>query len=151
VKTLGSRGRECQLASKSRDESSSHNPQKDVARWAWAAVAGALILVLVGLGYFLYRGGPANDEPQPIEHEIIAEFSGDSSESTDDFEVDEGWQIHWQNSGSFAVSVEGDEDLGPVIEQEEAGSGVFAPPGSGTFRLEVEADDAWTVWIIAGD
>lgn len=116
---------------------------------AVALAVAALVLFASGFGLF-YLFGRGSDEPPP--RTDVAEFSGDSNETTGSFSVEEPWQIHWETDGeSFSYAIEGDRDYGTVIEQEGPGSGVTSPVGSGTFRLVITADGPWTVQIFQNE
>lgn len=115
-------------------------------------VAALIIVVGVALVAFLYwylngpgaPGGPARS--------VVAEFSGVSDQTTNTFQVREGWQIHWETEGDrFAFAITGDLDFGTVIEEEGPGSGITSPVPSGSFRLEITAEGPWSVTIIQGD
>jgi hypothetical protein len=112
-------------------------------------VAVALVVGVGGLLFFAQ--GPGQRILSP-EGSTVAEFSGDGDEITDEFQVREGWTIHWENSGvRFAFAITGDRDFGTVIEQDEPASGVTSPVGEGTFRLEIEAEGPWEIRIVQGE
>ena len=80
---------------------------------------------------------------------VVARFGGTGDRKTAKFRVRAGWQIQWVSGGKkFVLAVKGDRDLGRVIDQKEAGSGVESPAGAGTFYLEVSADGPWSVRIV---
>ena len=104
-------------------------------------------------GFVLLRspGGPT--ENGETKRTVVAKFAGDGNEVTDRFDVDEGWQIHWETEGKgFRFSIDGEKfDYGTVIKEKRAGSGVTSPVGAGTFRLNVKAKGPWSVQIIQGE
>lgn len=116
---------------------------------------GVAMALLVGAvasaGYWILTQGPGRELVSPP-GSIVAEFSGTGNQTTDAFQVREGWQIQWANSGpSFAFAITGDRDFGTVIDQREPASGVTSPVGGGTFRLEISADGPWTISIVQGE
>jgi hypothetical protein len=79
----------------------------------------------------------------------VAEFSGTGDHETDSFEVEEGWEILWETSGTtFKFAITGDQDFGTVVDHEGEGGGSTSPVGSGTFRVLVTADGPWSIRII---
>jgi hypothetical protein len=123
-------------------------PRRMSNRAVGLAVA-AVVLVAAGYGiYYLFGHGTGAPPPRTD----VAEFSGDSSQTTDSFSVQEPWQIHWETEGeSFSYAIEGDRDYGTIIEQDGPGSGVTSPVGSGTFHLVITADGPWTVRIFQNE
>jgi hypothetical protein len=124
---------------------------------------GRLIVLLVLLGvlvagavyWVLAQDGDSGDGPRPTAtvtpppvFETVAEFEGDGDETTDEFTVAKGWQIRWKSSGPFELAITGDQNLGTVVKQNKAEEGVVVPVGTGTFQLEVKADDDWSVTVV---
>jgi hypothetical protein len=114
----------------------------------------AIVMVIVAaaaLGFYLTRPD-ANETTTSIERSVVAEFSDDGNLVTDTFDVERGWQIHWETEGtSFAFAITGGFDYGTVIKEKGPGSGVTSPVGSGNFRLEVKAKGPWSVKIIQAE
>ena len=109
------------------------------------------LLVLVAAGYWFLSQGPGQQILSPA-GSTVAEFSGDTDQTTSSFDVREGWAIHWESTGeAFAFAIAGDRDFGTVIDVDEPGNGVTSPTGGGTFNLEIAADGPWTVRITQGD
>jgi hypothetical protein len=122
-------------------------------RWnAPLVLISILIIVVVAVGaYWFVTQGPGQRIVSPPGSEI-AEFSGDGDQTTESFTVRGQWQVHWQNSGDeFVFAIDGDQDLGTIIEQEEPGSGVTNVVAAGTFHLEVTANGPWTIRITQGE
>lgn len=122
-------------------------------RWnAPLLLVSILVIILVAIGaYWFVTQGPGQRIVSPPGSEIT-EFSGDANQTTESFSVRGQWQVHWQNSGDeFTFAIDGDQDLGTIIEQEEPGSGVTNVVAAGTFHLEVTANGPWTIRITQGE
>ena len=120
-------------------------------RRARVILIGVIVAIVLGSGYWLLTQGPGTRLTSPAGSEVT-EFSGTGDEVTDTFQVREGWEIHWQNSGDrFAFAITGDRDFGTVIDQQEPGSGITSPVGGGTYRLEITAEGEWTVEVRQGE
>lgn len=92
-------------------------------------------------------GGRSAPAVSPIRS--VTEFNGTADETTDAFQVHEGWQLHWETTGeAFAFAITGDRNFGTVVRQEGPGSGITSPIGAGIFRLEIKAKGPWSVRII---
>ena len=109
------------------------------------------LLILAAAGYWLLTEGPGQQVLSPA-GSTVAEFSGDTDQTTTSFDVREGWAIHWESTGeAFAFGIGGDRDFGTVIDVDEPGNGVTSPTGAGTYHLEIAAKGPWTVRITQGD
>ena len=114
-----------------------------------AAIGGLLVLAVVGIAWY-FTLGPARGGGQP--RSVVAHFSGSGDLKTDSFVVRKGWQIEWKTDGEkFAFAVKGDVDMGTVVDQATAGSGITSPVPSGMFSLEVTAKGPWEITILQGD
>jgi hypothetical protein len=115
-------------------------------------IVSALVIVVVAVGaYWFVTQGPGQRIVSPPGSDI-ASFSGEGDQTTESFTVRGQWQIHWQNEGdAFAFAIDGDEDLGTIIEQEEPGSGVTNVVAAGTFYIVVTAEGAWSIEITQGE
>jgi hypothetical protein len=119
-------------------------------RLAGVVVALVGVAVVVG-GYWLLTQGPGRELVSPP-GSTVAEFRGTGDQTTDTFQVREGWQIQWGNSGPrFAFAITGDRDFGTVIDQHEPGSGVTSPVGGGAFQLVISAEGSWTIVVVQGE
>jgi hypothetical protein len=119
-------------------------------RWILLAVIAAVLLIAAG-GYWFFSMGSGDGVTSPPGSEVIS-FSGDGDQTTESFEVRQGWQIQWQHDRKFAMAIRGDRDFGTVIDEKgKAGSGVTSPVGAGTFYLEITANGPWQVTIIQGE
>jgi hypothetical protein len=119
-------------------------------RWAIAALAVVLFVIVVLGGYWLFTQGPGRQVLSPP-GSTVAQFSGASDQTTQSFQVREGWAINWDSTGQrFAFAIRGDRDFGTVINITEPGSGVTSPTGAGSFHLEVTAQGSWTISITQG-
>lgn len=135
------------------EDQSQRNPGQNGARRTTTAAAAAVVglIVLAAIGYWFLTLGPGQTLVSPA-GSTVAEFSGEGDQTTDEFEVREGWAIHWENSGeSFSFAITGDRDFGTVIDQSEPGSGVTSPVGAGAYRLEIAAEGPWAIRIVQGD
>lgn len=114
---------------------------------------GAAILLAVAVVVLLIILNSRGDEGENrTGGGVVAEFAGEGDQTTNRFQVDQGWQIHWETTGErFAFAITGDTDYGTVIEQEGPGSGITSPVGSGSFRLEVTAEGSWDVTVVQGE
>jgi hypothetical protein len=122
-------------------------------RPGWIVIALVAILVLVvGIGvYWFLTQGPGNRIVSPAGSDIT-EFNGEGDQTTDAFEVRGQWQVHWENSGaSFAFAINGDQDLGTIVQQEGPGSGVTSVVAGGIFHLEITAEGPWEIRIAQGE
>jgi hypothetical protein len=119
--------------------------------WAKAVLVAVLAVVLLIGGYWLFTQGPGRQLLSPA-GSTVAEFSGDSNQTTGSFQVREGWAINWESTGQqFAFAIRGDRDFGTVINIDEPGSGVTSPTGAGTFHLDVTAAGPWAISITQGE
>lgn len=120
-------------------------------RWPVRIAVLIGLLVMASVAYWLMTEGPGQALLSPA-GSTVADFSGEGDQTTDAFEVREGWSIHWENTGeTFAFAISGDRDFGTVIQQQEPGSGVTSPVGEGSYRLEIVADGPWTIQIVQGE
>jgi hypothetical protein len=110
------------------------------------------VLIAVGAGaYWFFTSGPGNRVVSPPGSQL-SEFSGTGNQTTTSFAVRGQWQIHWENTGrSFSFSVEGDRDLGTIIDQDGPGSGVTAVVADGEYHLVITAEGDWKVDITQGE
>ena len=91
---------------------------------------------------------PESELPPPG---TILDVSGSGDKVSSTFEVRPGWQVIWQSDGAhFAFAVRGDQDLGTVVDQSGPSSGAVAPPGSGSFHIEVTAKGPWSIKVLQG-
>ena len=80
---------------------------------------------------------------------MVAQFTGDGDQDTNDFTVKEGWEIRWETTGAtFKFAITGTQDLGTVVDHPGEGGGSTFPTGSGTFRIHVTAQGQWTIRIV---
>ena len=115
--------------------------------WAVPVVA-VLVLVLALIAYAFFTG---NDEvaqrlPGPP---APSELSGDGDQTTEPFEIGDGWKIDWSHSSeNFAIAITGDRAPGTVVDRFAPGSGSTPAMDGGTFGLEIKADGRWTIRIV---
>lgn len=129
-----------------------HRPAERRGRNWPLLIVSILVIVAVAVGaYWFVTQGPGQRIVSPPGSDISS-FSGDGDQTTSSFTVRGQWQIHWENEGnSFTFAIDGDEDLGTIIDQEEPGSGVTNVVAAGTFHLVVTADGPWSIRITQGD
>jgi hypothetical protein len=111
-----------------------------------------LLVLVVGIGvYWFLTQGPGNRLVSPAGSDITA-FTGDGDQTTTSFEVRDQWQVHWENSGdTFNFAINGDQDLGTIVEQDGPGSGVTSVVAGGTFYLDISAEGPWEIRITQGE
>lgn len=123
------------------------------ARWrrpAWLAAGGLLAAVLLVGGYWFFSEGPGWPIISP-RGATVASFSGDGDLVTQSFRVREGWRIQWASTGSsFAMAIDGDRNMGTVVQVAGPEDGLAAPPSEGTFHLEITASGPWTITVLQG-
>jgi hypothetical protein len=79
-------------------------------------------------------------------------MSGTGDKQSESFIVVPGWQIVWQtDGGGFAIAIRGDQDLGTIVNQDQAASGATSLPSAGTFHLEVTAKGPWSLKVLQGE
>lgn len=116
----------------------------------------SLILIVLALallfgGYWFFTQGPGRQLLSPA-GSAVAAFGGEGSQTTEPFQVREGWAIEWESTGdTFAFAIQGDRDFGTVIDIDEPGNGVTSPTGGGSYHLEVTAQGAWSITIKQGN
>jgi hypothetical protein len=82
----------------------------------------------------------------PIPVENLSPLSGSADLTTDPFTAQGVWQLDWETSGeTFALTIDGEPDIGQVIDQTGAGKGTISPIPAGTFRIQVRAVGPWTI------
>lgn len=136
-----------------RNPAPSARPRDGRRRPGWIVIAvGVVLLLAVGIGaYWFLTQGPGNRLVSPGGSDIT-EFSGEGNQTTASFAVRGQWQVHWENSGeSFAFAIEGDHDLGTIVEQDGPGSGVTSVVAGGTFHVEITAAGPWEIRITQGE
>ena len=107
-------------------------------------------LVLVATAWFFLLG-PGTRILSPKGSSIV-ELSGSGDQTTASFAARSGWQIQWtQSSDHFAISIQGDHNLGKVLDVTDTSLGVTTAPVGGTFHLEIDANGPWTARILQGD
>jgi hypothetical protein len=111
-----------------------------------------IVLVAVAAGaYWFFTTGPGNRVVSPPGAQV-SEFNGNGDQATTSFVVRGQWQIHWENTGNhFSFAVEGDRDLGTIIDQDGPGSGVTAVVANGEYHLVISAAGDWKVRITQGE
>ncbi len=121
-------------------------------RAIWIVVA-LIVVVAAAVGVYLARSNDGAESPAADTRTTVAEFSGDDDQVTETFDVEPGWQIHWETTGKrFQFAIDGEEfDYGTVIKEKGSASGVTSPVGEGTFRLNVKAQGPWSVKILQGE
>ena len=108
----------------------------------------AALLTAVALGSCRSHSTVASPSPTAVNRTSVASFSGTGDKTTDPFRVRAGWQIQWKNTGKkFSFAITGDRDYGTIIIRTSPGIGVTSPVGSGTFRLNVNANGPWSIQI----
>ena len=118
--------------------------------WPLHVISAHVIVVVAIAAYWFVTQGPGQRILSPPGSDIAA-FSGDGDQTTDSFTVRGQWQIHWENEGdSFTFAIDGDQDLGTIIEQEEPGSGVTNVVAAGTFHIVVTAEGPRSFSIAQG-
>ena len=126
-----------------------HGPSRRT-RWPTPVALLVGLLALAAVAYVLAEG-PGQSLLSPT-GSTVAELSGDGDQTSDAFDVREGWSIHWENRGDrFAFAITGDRDFGTVVEQDESGTGVTSPAGGGRYRLEIQAEGPWEIRIVQGN
>ena len=81
----------------------------------------------------------------------VLELKGSGNKTSTDFYVLVGWQIQWQTDADhIVIAVNGDRDLGDVVDVPGPASGIASPPASGTFHLEITAKGPWSIKVIQG-
>jgi hypothetical protein len=106
-----------------------------------AAVIGVAAFFLVGPGR---PGGPPGA--------VVVQMSGDGNKVGARFYARRGWQIDWENTGSyFSYTIHGDKEFGQVITQNGPGNGITTPVPTGNFFIEVVAQGPWSIAVIQGD
>lgn len=119
-------------------------------RWQVAAAA-VLALGLVVAGYWFLADGPGARLISPP-GSTVAQFTGTGDAASDSFDVRPGWRMRWSTSGRrLTVSIRGEQNLGTVVDVDEAVTGVTSPPTGGVYHLEVSAEGPWTIAILQGD
>jgi hypothetical protein len=133
-------------------------------RLRWVVLVGAMLVVLLSAGVFLYQSYESDKEtgrppdlqsptvtrsptvmPSPS---VVAEFSGEGNHTTDAFQVDGRWRIHWETTGErLRFAIVGDRDLGTVVRQRGPGSGTTVSVAVGSFQIEIRAQGAWSVQV----
>jgi hypothetical protein len=118
------------------------------------AATAAIFIVLVAMGaaaYWFLTSGPGNRIISAPGSQL-SEFNGSGDQTTTSFAVRGQWQIHWENTGKrFRFAVEGDRDLGTIIDQDGPGSGVTSVVANGEFHLVITAEGNWRVRITQGE
>jgi hypothetical protein len=138
---------------------SSSLPGSQRSSWSSAtgrryAVTTGIFVVLIAVGasaYWFLSSGPGNRIVSPPGSQVT-EFNGSGDEMTSSFAVRGQWQIHWENTGeSFSFAVQGDGDLGRIIEYDGPGSGVTSVVADGQYHLAITAKGDWKVRITQGE
>lgn len=113
-------------------------------------VAVGLAVVLAVGGYWFFSEGPGWPIISP-RGSTVATFSGEGDQTTSAFRVREGWRIRWESTGeTFAMSIDGDQNMGTVVSVDVPQTGLTAPPSKGTFQLEIRATGPWTATVLQG-
>jgi hypothetical protein len=101
------------------------------------------------------EGEPTADEASEgsaaLEPLVVTEFVGEGDETTDTFEVEDGWEMRWETTGeSFQVELleVGGDSLGKVIDHKGEGGGSAYPSAEGELELAVSAEGPWSVRVI---
>ena len=93
----------------------------------------------------------AVEPSSPIALEDMSPLSGSADLTTDPFTARGVWQLDWETSGeTFALTIDGEPDIGQVIDQSGAGKGTISPIPAGTFRIQVRAAGPWTIRVSPG-
>ena len=118
-------------------------------RWLWLAGIAVLIVTVLVTGYWFLQGpGRQGGEPGST----VVELRGDGNKISKQFYARSGWQIDWENTGSyFSYTIHGDVEFGQVITQNGPGSGITSPVPVGNFSIEVVAQGPWSITVIQGD
>lgn len=128
-------------------------PELARARWrrpAWLAAGILLAGLLILGGYWFFSEGPGWRIISP-RGATVASFSGDGDQLTQSFRVREGWRIQWASTGSaFEMAIDGDRNMGTVVQVAGPEDGLAAPPSAGTFHLEITATGSWTITVLQG-
>jgi hypothetical protein len=105
--------------------------------------------VVVALGYYFVLGPGRPGGPSGA---VIVEMSGDGNEASKTFYARRGWEIDWENTGSyFSFTIHGDVEFGQVITQNGPGNGITSPVPTGNFFIEVVAQGPWTLTVTQGE
>jgi hypothetical protein len=114
-------------------------------------VAAAVVvgIVVLGAGFWFVLGpGRTGGEPGST----LVTLSGDDNSVSAHFYARRGWQVEWENTGSyFSYTIHGDVEFGQVITQNGPGSGITSPVPVGNFFIEVVAQGPWTITVTQGD
>jgi hypothetical protein len=127
------------------------HPGPILVRRRRAIVASALVAAIVLLvGAYLVllgplrAGGPSGG--------TVLKISGSGNDVSRHFTARSGWQIEWENTGSyFSFTIHGDVEFGQVITQNGPGNGITAPVPTGNFFIEVVAQGPWSLTVTQGD
>lgn len=117
--------------------------------WHFVTFCVAGFACVVAATYTIGSWTPSAAGAEPT---LIAEFSGSGDARTDEFDVDDAWELRWHHTGRIEKlewrTSEGrgsmviDMHRKPIREQ----GGVNWPEG-GRYRVDVTADGEWTLQI----
>ncbi len=83
--------------------------------------------------------------------EVIKEFSGSETFSTEPFTVPDNWEIEWETKGQYLQILINSADsvpLGFAAEQIGPGKGTSIQEEGGTYYLDMNAQGEWKVKIV---
>ena len=86
--------------------------------------------------------------------EIIKEYSGTETVSSEPFTVTDGWEIRWETKGQYLqilLNTDKNVPLEMPIQQMGPGSGTYHHAEGGTFILDMNASGEWKVTIMDVD
>ena len=83
--------------------------------------------------------------------EVIKEFSGTETISTDPITVPDNWEIQWETKGQYLQILMNTADailLGYAVEQIGPGKGTSKQEKGGSYILDMNAQGEWKVKIL---
>lgn len=93
----------------------------------------------------------STDSSSSSTNAVIAQYSGNGTQNTRPFNVNNPWEIQWDANGQiFQVYLyDGNGNLVDVAaNQMEAGKGSYYSPKTGSFYLQVNAMGDWKIKIV---
>ncbi len=81
---------------------------------------------------------------------IVAKYSGDDDKTTDLYEINAPWEVHWVSEGrifQLYVYDEDDRRVEVAANKTRGGSDIYRNDSSGSYYLEVKATGDWNFTI----